>query len=315
MLGYGFVKVFPLQFPYPFFYKLTEPFGDFSPMGALWYFMGSSPAYVMFSGSAEVIAGTLLLFRRTALSGALAATAVLTNIVALNLCYDVPVKLYSANLLIMALFLVSGDLGRVRDALLSNRAIDARVPSGIQFPRPWLRLTVRVLAPVYLGWCFFGLIRDDWKMYRDTYIHPDRPPIYGLYDVESFTVNGALRAPLLTDSGQWKKVMLEFPGSFQVRLMDDSLKAWPAAYDKNKKTISLRHTGEYNAARNTVALNSPKDRRPDVLTWSVPDSGHVVIQGELDAHRVSVKLRRVDVSKFLLRSRGFHWINERPFNR
>jgi len=30
---------------------------------------------------------------------------------------------------------------------------------------------------------------------------------------------------------------------------------------------------------------------------------------------LAVKLRKSDPSKFLLVNRGFHWINERPFNR
>jgi hypothetical protein len=41
----------------------------------------------------------------------------------------------------------------------------------------------------------------------------------------------------------------------------------------------------------------------------------VVLQGTLIADPLIVKLKRIDPAKFLLVNRGFHWINERPFNR
>jgi hypothetical protein len=36
---------------------------------------------------------------------------------------------------------------------------------------------------------------------------------------------------------------------------------------------------------------------------------------EADPVRLSIDLKTIDVSKFLPVSRGFHWINETPFNR
>jgi hypothetical protein len=86
LLSYGFAKVFPLQFPYPALNRFIQPFGDFSPMGVLWSFMGASPAYTMFAGAAEVTGGILLLFRKTALLGALVSATVLLNVVTLNFC-------------------------------------------------------------------------------------------------------------------------------------------------------------------------------------------------------------------------------------
>jgi hypothetical protein len=35
----------------------------------------------------------------------------------------------------------------------------------------------------------------------------------------------------------------------------------------------------------------------------------------MDGGPVSIELRQIDPAKFLLFSRGFHWINEYPFNR
>src|SRR5580704_6882018 len=57
MFLYGLDKVIPLQMPFPFLTKLIEPFGDFSPMGVLWYSVGAAPAYETFAGSAEMLGG------------------------------------------------------------------------------------------------------------------------------------------------------------------------------------------------------------------------------------------------------------------
>ena len=90
LFSYGLGKVFPLQFRTPNLLRLLEPYGDFSPMGALWWFMGASTAYIIFSGVCEVLGGLLLVFRRTATLGALVSFAVLLNVMVLNYCYDVP---------------------------------------------------------------------------------------------------------------------------------------------------------------------------------------------------------------------------------
>ena len=57
MLSYGWHKVIPLQFPPPGPDRLLMTYGDSSPMGLLWAFMGASKPYVIFSGLAEVAGG------------------------------------------------------------------------------------------------------------------------------------------------------------------------------------------------------------------------------------------------------------------
>ena len=125
MLSYGWAKVFPNQMPAPGPDRLLNPIGETSPMGLLWTFMGASSAYQIFAGVGEVVGGTLLFWRRTALLGALVLVVVLANVVALNFCYDVPVKLYSSHLLAMALFIVAPHVPRLLDVLVLNRPAPA----------------------------------------------------------------------------------------------------------------------------------------------------------------------------------------------
>lgn len=89
MLNYGMVKVIKLQFPFPGIHRLLEPYGESSPMGLAWTFMGYSRGYNYFAGFAEVLSGLLLLNRRTTTFGALVACTVSANIMAmtsLNAC-------------------------------------------------------------------------------------------------------------------------------------------------------------------------------------------------------------------------------------
>ena len=68
----------------------------------------------------EVLGGVSLIFRRTATLGALISFAVLLNVMVLNYCYDVPVKLYSTNLVLMAAFLAAPDFRRLLDFFVFN---------------------------------------------------------------------------------------------------------------------------------------------------------------------------------------------------
>lgn len=109
MIGYGLAKVFPFQMPPPSVAILTEPAGNMAPMTFLWNLIGLNPVYEIICGSCEVLGGVLLLYRRTALAGALFSTFVITNVVLYNFCYDVPVKLFAVNLLLGCLFLALPD--------------------------------------------------------------------------------------------------------------------------------------------------------------------------------------------------------------
>ncbi len=71
LFSYGLAKAIPMQMPFPFLTRLLERFGDFSPMGVLWFSVGASPAYERFVGCAELLAGLLLVIPTTAMLGAL----------------------------------------------------------------------------------------------------------------------------------------------------------------------------------------------------------------------------------------------------
>ena len=295
MFGYGFAKVFPVQFRPANFSCLIEHYGDFSPMGVLWQFMGASIPYVVFSGAMEVLGGALLLFRRTTTLGALILCAVLANVVALNFCYDVPVKLYSLQLWLMSIFLLAPDLRRLFAVLILNRPTASIDLSAPRFQRRWLRIGAIVFQLACIGNVLYGNLTGNWKRYQDTYVHPKRQPLHGLWEVESFTRNGVAVPPLAADHMRWSKLVVDGPSGWSVRLMDDT----PAPYATT-----------YDAANHSVTLKSYAS-----FTYAQPDPDHLVLTGTAASSPVAIGLRRIDPARFLLFSRGFHWISEYPFNR
>jgi hypothetical protein len=301
LFDYGFGKIFPLQFRAPGFAKLLEPYGDFSPMGVLWSFMGASTAYIIFAGAAEVLPGLLLLFRRTTTLGALAAFAVLLNVMVLNFCYDVPVKLYSTNLVLMSLYLVAADLRRLVNVFFLNRAAAPVDESAPRFSRRWVRVSVIVFQIVFVGYTLGRSVYGDWQAYQKTSVSPPRPPIYGLYDVERFTRSGKDVPQLATDATRWRKVIAENPAFLTVKMMNDVTRRYSAVYNDDKKTLTLSDPGDQS--------------KTYPLTYSRSGPDYLNVEGTLAGDQISMLLVKADRSKFLLVSRGFHWINELPLNR
>ena len=51
------------------------------------------------------------------------------------------------------------------------------------------------------------------------------------------------------------------------------------------------------------------------LAYSEPAPDRLVVNGSIEGQTVRASLRKVPVPQFLLVDRGFHWINEYPYNR
>ncbi|HEY6392026.1 MAG TPA: hypothetical protein VIX89_12155 [Bryobacteraceae bacterium] len=297
LFSYGFAKVIPTQFIFPGFSRLIEPLGELSPMGLLWNFMGYSTPYIIFSGLAEVFGGALLLLRRTATLGAMASAAVLLNIVMLNFCYDVPVKLYSSNLLLMAIFLMTPDLGRLANMLVLNRPTQPAKLDWPAFNKRWMRQAMLTVKVLFIGYFVVMTVKERLDGYKNFVVGRTKAPLYGLWEVESFARNGMELPPLTTDTNRWKRVIVQSPAGMSIRMMDDSADGYSTSYD---------------AAKNSVTLTAAADKtKKNVFAYSWLGADHLVLTGD----GLAVKLRKVDRSKFLLVNRGFHWINERPFNR
>ena len=300
MLGYGVAKVINTQFPDPTLSRLLQPFGNASPMGLLWTFMGASDAYTIFGGAAEMLGGLLLTVRRTTLLGALVSIGVMTNIVMLNFCYDVPVKLFSSHLLLMAVFLAAHDWRRLANLLLLNRPVEP-VAERPLFARRRLDRGALVFRTLFVTLGTGFLLYQGWqanKVYGDK---APKPPLYGAWNVEELETDGRVRPPLITDGSRWRWVVVDYPGFISIEPMVEKRQAYRL---------------ELDSARHTLTLTKPRDPRwKSVLAYREPQPGVLLLSGTFDGQKVRARLRRSTASDFLLVNRGFHWINETPYNR
>jgi hypothetical protein len=145
MLNYGLAKLYPFQMAPISIAVLNEPVGQSSPMTLLWSLIGMNPIYEMICGFAEVLGGLLFLFRRTALAGALLSAFVMSNVLLYNLFFDVPVKLFAANLLLASLFVVLPDAPALFSFFWLHKPA---APAGVWIPpasRRWSRIAMLVV--------------------------------------------------------------------------------------------------------------------------------------------------------------------------
>jgi hypothetical protein len=301
MIQYGVAKIVPGgQFGAPSLDRLLQPFGDASPMGILWTFMGASTTYTVFAGLTETLGGLLLTLRRTLLLGALVSAAAMVNVVILNFSYDVPVKLYSSHLLAMALFLALPDLRRLANLFVLNRAVEPAEYRPL-FARRGLHRSALVFRTLFVaGFVALTLydIYDSYKIYGDPAL---KSPFYGVWSVDELVVDGQVRPPLLTDGSRWRRVVFDYPQTLAIQSMSDSRERYGLKLDAAKRTLAL-------TKRDNPAWKS-------TLTYQRPEPGRLLLEGTFDGKPVRAVLHRTVNPKFRLLTRGFHWINELPFNR
>ena len=294
MIGYGAFKVIPSQFVAPSLDRLIQPFGDASPMGLLWTFMGASMAYTIFTGIGELVGGLLLTMRRTALLGALITAGVMTHVVMLNFAYDVPVKIYSSLLLLGALVIAAPDARRLFDFFL-------RTPEGPLFSQRKLRIAAAVLALLFVGGTSGLSFKQSWDQRK--MIHEMRfggTPLLGVWNVDELTVDGVAHPPLTTDLTRWRRFVVSGKQFGVMQLMDDSRTRYALAFDEKAKSLTL-------TKRTDPKFKAVFNYRHDANT--------LFLDGTFEGKKMVATLYKAPDRDFLLNSRGFHWINEVPFNR
>ena len=300
MMSYGAYKVIQSQFPPPPLSRLVQPYGESSPMGLLWTFMGNSYTYNLFTGGAEIVGGALLLIPPLATLGALITIAVMGNVFILNMSYDVPVKLFSFNAIVMAAFIALPDAGRLLNVFVLNEPTQPAPPRPL-FQRVrlndamrWLQL---LLLVVFLSFSLF----QSWQQFISFRTAAVPSEIRGIWTVHDFTFDGQPRPPSMSDARRWQRVIFEYTRSVGVQFMDAPFERYGMQLDPTHRDLKL------------VARDDPNWKGH--LNYELPEPQLMLLKGELDGHQVEMKLQRKDLSEFRLLNRGFHWISEAPFNR
>jgi len=301
MFSYGFSKILYLQFSPPSFYRLLEPFGEASPMGIAWAFMGASKTYTMFSGFAELIAGILLLFRRTRTFGGLFVFAVMFNVFMLNMSYDIPVKLFSLHLVIMGLFIAMLDYKRIFNLIALKNPLKIDSVSGPYFKNRKMSLLATLLKATFIVYMSYLFLDSNMSYYKQKYQSPE-PMLYGIYDVNTFIINKDTIAPLLTDEIRWKRFLRDknFPNRIIIKGMNDQNR-W--------------YNYELDSIKNTVKIYKRQDTTDVYNLHFIKSDSTLLFKGTWKNDSIQINMDKFDLSKFHLTNREFRWINEYPYNR
>jgi hypothetical protein len=188
MLFYGFVKIFKLQFPSASLTDLLDPLGDFSPMGLAWTYMGFSKGFNVFVGFLEVLGGLLLIPRRTQTLGSFLIIGVMTQVAVMNFCYDIPVKLFSVHLVLMALVIFITD-NRFLNVFIKNKAVKKynyyHPVKNTKYHKVifWIKSIGLFILVSFISFNFYTT-----ESHRGN--NRKKPLLYGIWEASSFIKNG-----------------------------------------------------------------------------------------------------------------------------
>jgi hypothetical protein len=306
MVTYGLAKVFPLQMQPPTIGSLSEPLGMHSPMSLLWNFIGVNPWYEVVCGAAELVAGLLLLFRRTALAGALLTTFIVSNVLLYNLAFDVPVKLYAGHLLLLSLFVILPD---ARALIRFFWMHEWARPTGVWVPPTKRRASRRTTVAFEITFTILALgtvllrVGQGWRNTVRQRAHPC--PLCGDWHIDTATLLDATghttqHWPQL-DKGQLAADLI-LNRADQAVLRDSSGDATSIPIETN----IAAHTLEFDVP------NKPKI----VYDAESPDVRHLILTPAGDAAKTTAVLHLTlltPVGGYPLLNRGFHWVSEYPY--
>jgi hypothetical protein len=300
MFLYGFVKIFKLQFPSASLTHLLDPLGDFSPMGLAWTYMGFSKGFNVFVGFMEVLGGLLLIPRRTQTLGSFIIIGVMTQVAMMNFCYDIPVKLFSIHLILIALVIFMTDIKRFLNVFIKNESVEKQNHyHPIKSPKYhnvifWIKSIGLI---VIIGLMSFNFYTTESHRGNKRI----KPNLYGIWEASYFVKNGDTLQPLITDTYRWRYLIVDFKDVATVKTMDDTKHHYTFISDSASQKITI-----YKAENKSDTLN---------FNFLRPNSNSLELNGKLENDSLKIIFSKKDLNDFKLNSRGFHWINERPYNR
>jgi uncharacterized membrane protein YphA (DoxX/SURF4 family) len=309
MLIYGMDKLIPVQFGAMTLTRLSTRVGDLTPFRLLWTFMAASKPYTICCGAAEVLAGILLIFPRFTTLGALIAMADMANVFALNMSYDVPVKLGALHYLLMSLFLLAPEARRLANVLVLNRAAAPREIRPLS-SHLWVNRAAQILMTAVAVLLLSVLTHESFKRYaaENSPNAGTQPALYGVWSVDEFAVSPHATSPLFTaflisdlrispGDERWTELIIDNDPLAGIRLNNGVI-----------DSVRLK----LDAGKSTVSIDDPADAswKCDFVYQRTGDQ--LALQGQINGNAVAMKLHRANWKGNLV-TRGFHWINERPF--
>lgn len=288
MLPYAIIKIIPVQMHYPNINELLMPLGSRNRFSVARNFIGVSPGYSLFTGLCELTACFLVLCRRTRVFGLLFMATVLTNVVCLNMFYNIPVKLNSMQLLLTDLFLLAPYVPRLFRLFYYLQPVSLNEKRYV-FSTSWKRylLLTLLLLP---GWIIFTNTDKAIKRYK---IANNNRQGQKLFEVGSFIKGADTVPPLLTDTLRWKRFSI-LGNKGIIYNMKDETDWYTYQPDSVKKTFTL--------------IDYPDTSRRFYFRYSLLSNKKMYLQGTWKGQDVSMELTRVEIDSLPLVQEKTKWI-------
>ncbi|MFC9999551.1 DoxX family protein [Nocardia sp. NPDC127526] len=308
LLLYGMMKLLPSQMSFNL-ERLVQPFGEMSPMAVLWAQTSLSEPYEIALGAAEVVAGLLLVLPVSAGLGSILSVIVALQVFLLNLTFDVPVKIFSFQLLAYATILAAPDIHRIVKAL-TGRALPVRRPEPLLTTARGTRilLVAQVVFGVWLLITTFLECHDAWRTHGTA-----RPqsPFYGIWNVTEYTVADQQLPPLvdyteapsssvLGANDRFRRIIFDIPIGITVQRMNDALTSFPARIDTDRQIITI---SKDLAHQYPIAM----------FGYQQPQPNRLILTGQVAGRPVRMQLDQVDLDRYPVVSRGFNWVQPAPY--
>jgi len=246
-----------------------------------------------------------LIFRRTALLGALLTAVSMSNVVLYNFCFDVSVKQYAAHLLLITLVLLAPDIGPLFNFLL-HRPIPSHRAETVPSTRLGRRVEILCIT-VFLVLGVATMTERYVRIYAQEQANLRNPPaITGQWHIDAaeFAANGtSTPQPYFAGDGlPITDIFFEPTGRANLRAANEVLWRARTLYDGAGHTLWIVWAGQ-------------GDVLYDVY-WA--DTSHVVLSPAAGSAKNGYTLHLTKIplpQHYPLLDRGSHLINEWPFER
>jgi hypothetical protein len=156
---------------------------------------------------------------------------------------------------------------------------------------------IALAAQIIFGLWLVGLAcQQSWGYWNTVGGGRPLPALYGIWEVRQMSIDGQPRPPLLTDSTRWRRAIFDYPDRMAFQRIDESFVPYGASVNLPERTLALTKKDDQNWTAN--------------FTFQRPAEDQLMLDGRMDNHQVHMELQLTDRNKFLLVSRGFHWVQE-----
>ncbi len=288
LFSYGFNKLSGSQFRFPSPIRMIQSYGDMKHWDVLWSFMGSSRSYSFFGGMLETICGLLLLFRKTSTIGALLTLGTLSNVLMINIGYDVMVKIMLVNYLLMSFFLLAHNAKNLYKLFILHKpASFSIVPMVFQRFKKyrWIFIGLKLCLIFFM---LYPLVKREIRTisWRSEY-----EKMEVMYIVEEFNLRNQISSPLTIETVRWKKIATRYDEDLAIQYANDSLKFYKYKMDTLTKTFTIY---------------DPRDKKiKSEFLYTKPSPKHYLFEGVLNADSVKILVRKFDMDSLpLVKNRG-----------